>query len=128
MKCLNCNKDFEIRIRGSGGTNRIFCYECMPFNSDRKIRSKQRYELFKKYSEKMKLERGCDKCGYKKCSKALEWHHPNSNKDGDPSELLHYSLKKYIEEIKKCQLLCANCHREEHETLEKVTTDLFSLT
>ena len=26
--------------------------------------------------------------------------------------------KKYLEEIKKCELLCANCHRETHEMIE----------
>lgn len=114
MKCLNCNKEFELSQKGSGGSNRIFCYECMPSNSNRKVRNKQRYDLLLNYSNKLKLERGCDKCGYNRCAAALEWHHPDGTKEGNPSSLLHSSLEKYLEEIEKCNLLCANCHREEH--------------
>jgi hypothetical protein len=66
------------------------------------------------YSNRLKLERGCDKCGYNKCAKALEWHHSGTDKDKDPASLLHISLDKYMAEIDKCILLCANCHREEH--------------
>lgn len=114
MRCLNCNKKFEVTNKGSVGSNRIFCYECMPFNKSRKNRNLQRYILLKKYSDNLKLKRGCDICGYNKCANALEWHHPNGNKDGNPSSLLHYSLTKYIKETQKCELLCSNCHREFH--------------
>lgn len=115
MKCKNCGKEFVLAQKGSGGSNRIFCYDCMPSCSDRSVRNKMRYNLLMAYSNQLKLERGCDKCGYKKCAKALEWHHPNGDKDKDPAVLLHKSLGAYLEEIKKCNLLCANCHREEHD-------------
>lgn len=115
MKCLNCEKDFELIKRGSGGNNRIFCYDCVPFNSNRNERNKQRNKVLLEYSNKIKLKRGCDVCGYRKCAKALEWHHPNNDKEMEPSILLHYSLDKYLKEIKKCKLLCANCHRETHD-------------
>ena len=114
MLCKYCNKEFSLQQKGSGGSNRIFCYECMPSNSNRVERNKQRAALLLEYSNKIKLERGCDKCGYNKCATALEWHHPNEDKDGDPSILLRHSLDKYLEEVSKCDLLCANCHREEH--------------
>lgn len=113
MKCAYCNKDFQLN--GSrGGQNRIFCYECLPTNSDRAERNKARNELMLKYSNKIKMDRGCDKCGYNKCPTALEWHHPNQDKDADPSTILKTSLSRYLQEIEKCDLLCANCHREEH--------------
>ena len=99
---------------GSGGKNRIFCYDCMPSNSDRNIRRKQRYDLLQKFSDKIKLERGCDICGYNKCPNALEWHHTDDNKDDSPAVSIHYSVERYLSEIKKCDLLCANCHREKH--------------
>lgn len=114
MKCLYCGKEFELEKKGSGGSNRLFCYDCLPKNSNRKERNKKRYELLQQYSNRLKQQRGCDKCGYNKCPTALEWHHPDNDKDNDPSLLLHYSLKRYLQEISKCQLLCANCHREEH--------------
>ena len=119
MKCLNCNKEFVLEQCGSGGHNRDFCYECLPvIKGDRNARSKQRRALLAVYSDKVKLERGCKVCGYNKCAKALEWHHPNSDKDADPSVLLKTSLKHYLQEIEKCELLCANCHREEHERIK----------
>lgn len=118
MKCKFCEKDFELAQTGSGGHNRIFCYECLPIISDRAERNRARYNLLVRYSHKLKLNRGCDRCGYNKCAAALEWHHPNQDKDGDPSSLLRSSLNKYLEEIKKCELLCANCHREEHFKIE----------
>ena len=114
MICKNCNKEFELQQQGSGGSNRIFCYDCMPSNSNRAIRNKQRYDLLVNYSNKLKLERGCDKCGYNKCAKALEWHHPGADKDKDPASLLHISLDRYMAEVDKSILLCANCHREKH--------------
>jgi len=114
MKCRYCQKDFEIISKGSGGHNRIFCYECLPSSSDRMERNRMRNALYLKLSNKIKIDRGCDRCGYNKCAAALEWHHPNQDKDADPSTLLKISLDKYLEEIEKCELLCANCHREEH--------------
>lgn len=120
MECLFCGREFELQQKGSGGSNRIFCYDCMPTNSNRSIRNKQRSALLLSFSNKIKLERGCDKCGYNKCATALEWHHPNNDKDGDPSVLLRRSLNKYLEEIEKCELLCSNCHREEHEKIGTV--------
>ena len=57
----------------------------------------------------------CIKCGYSKSLFALQFHHINPNeKEGEVSLL---SLEKQIEEIKKCILLCANCHFELHEEL-----------
>ena len=117
MKCIFCGNDFTLEQRGSGGSNRIFCYDCLPIITDRKERNKTRSKLLLQLANKIKLERGCDKCGYNKCAAALEWHHPDNNKDGDPSVLLRYSFDKYIAEINKCSLLCANCHREEHTTM-----------
>ena len=65
----------------------------------------------------------CIRCGYDRCMAALDFHHR------DPStKLFQLSLKlpqasvdsnsstagKIRSEIGKCDLLCSNCHREEH--------------
>jgi hypothetical protein len=59
---------------------------------------------------------GCEKCGYKRCIDALEFHHNNSSgKDFSISEKGYTrSWDKVKEELNKCSLLCANCHREVH--------------
>lgn len=63
----------------------------------------------------------CEICGYKKCIKALEFHHRDPNKkDFALSDYRLYS-KVLTDEIKheldKCDLLCANCHRETEEDI-----------
>jgi predicted HNH restriction endonuclease len=57
----------------------------------------------------------CKVCGYNKCISALEFHHNQSNKEGNVSTLLkNGSRQKLLKEAEKCILLCANCHRELH--------------
>lgn len=54
----------------------------------------------------------CVRCGYNKNIAALDFHHING-KDFAISEK-DYSFEKMKKEVSKCELLCANCHREEH--------------
>lgn len=117
MKCLICGNNFEIR-KGSKAQNRKLCYDCIPEGLNKLERDKLYRSLIKNKIDKEKLSRGCDRCGYKKCATALEWHHPNEDKEINPADCLRSNGYKgyilYQEEIKKCNLLCANCHREIH--------------
>lgn len=57
----------------------------------------------------------CALCGYNRCNEALELHHLNpKEKDFDIAANPCVSWDKTSAEIKKCILLCANCHREVH--------------
>jgi predicted HNH restriction endonuclease len=58
----------------------------------------------------------CEVCGYDRCIDALEFHHNNSSgKDFSISDKGYTrSWDKVREELDKCVLLCANCHREVH--------------
>ena len=58
----------------------------------------------------------CEKCGYSRCIDALEFHHNSSSgKDFSISEKGYTrSWNRVKEELDKCMLLCANCHREHH--------------
>jgi len=60
------------------------------------------------------------KCGYDRCVEALEFHHlESSDKDfGISSKGYTRSWDKIREELEKCVLLCANCHRETHVRLQ----------
>lgn len=62
-----------------------------------------------------KLKKGCKICGYNKNPYALDFHHLNS-KSEDISRLVGFgtSEKRLMEEMSKCIVLCANCHRELH--------------
>jgi hypothetical protein len=62
----------------------------------------------------------CQICGYDRCIEALEFHHlDSSRKDfGISSKGYTRSWSKVQEELEKCLLLCANCHREIHANLQ----------
>ena len=61
----------------------------------------------------------CSKCGYSKCSAALEFHHtdPTEKDFGIAAKGRTMSEAKMKAELDKCVMLCANCHREEHDLL-----------
>lgn len=49
----------------------------------------------------------------------FEFHHVNHlEKDLQPSHMLHLSKTIQEKEMKKCIMLCANCHRIEHDNLK----------
>ena len=62
----------------------------------------------------------CINCGYDRCYEALEFHHLNSSgKDFGLSDKGYTrSWAKIKEELDKCVLLCANCHREVHSGMQ----------
>lgn len=67
----------------------------------------------------------CNICGYNKLQNALEFHHidPSQKSYGIASDGTCHDLEKDLAEVKKCILVCANCHREVHAnfyTVEKI--------
>lgn len=57
----------------------------------------------------------CQCCGYNKCIDVLEFHHLSpETKEYAWNKMRQLSWDKMIKEVKKCVLLCANCHREKH--------------
>lgn len=62
----------------------------------------------------------CNECGYSKSLKALDFHHIEpSHKDFVISSRKDSTFDAIKSELDKCILLCSNCHREEHERIEK---------
>ncbi len=69
----------------------------------------------------------CEKCGFCDLNRTevFDFHHTDSTlKDFNISKSGGLSFKKMQPELDKCILLCANCHRTEHQILEfsKVVT------
>lgn len=98
------------------GEHRYRCKKC----SAEQVQ-KRRY-LIKEKAVEYKGSK-CENCGYDKCIDALEFHHKNpEEKDFGISSGNTRSWKKIKEELDKCIMLCANCHRElhskEHEELK----------
>lgn len=58
----------------------------------------------------------CAHCGIVSEHRGIyDFHHlDKSEKEADPGSLMHYSWKRIQQELDKCILLCANCHRIEH--------------
>ncbi len=69
----------------------------------------------------------CQVCGYKNCLAALDFHHLNPNeKDFTVArKKMNIANEEMKQELDKCVLICANCHREEHHLLARGET-LFS--
>jgi hypothetical protein len=65
----------------------------------------------------------CQICGYSRCFKSLDLHHKNSAEKefgmgairGNPK-----SWVKIVVELRKCVLLCRNCHGEFHAGVVKI--------
>lgn len=72
-------------------------------------RKKRLRELVKQY----KLEKGCTDCGYKEHFAALDFDHISDNKFKGIARMVDagYSWKRIKQEIDKCEVVCANCHR-----------------
>jgi 5-methylcytosine-specific restriction endonuclease McrA len=62
----------------------------------------------------------CSRCGYSKCLEALEFHHLESSKKdfGISDRGYTRSWEKVSKELDKCDLVCANCHRELHAKMQ----------
>lgn len=74
---------------------------------------KLRWEKIKK--EAVKLLGKCERCGYNNCMAAFDFHHERGIKEENVQFFIENgSRQKTLKEIKKCILLCANCHREIH--------------
>lgn len=68
----------------------------------------------------------CQLCGYDKNEKALEFHHINpEEKEFSLSDCALKKLEEVYNELQKCVLVCANCHRIIHYD-ENFNTPLIS--
>jgi len=59
----------------------------------------------------------CERCGYNKNLASFDFHHkdPNGKESQlDMRKLSNSSMKWIMEEFDKCEVICANCHREVH--------------
>lgn len=86
-------------------------------NSVRRSRKRKKEYAIQQFGGK------CQICGYNKCVEALEFHHIDENgKKYNPSNIIiAKSWESAAEELKRCILLCANCHREVH--YKKIDTE-----
>jgi len=145
--CRSCWQQFPATLIIEGKVRKLyrrrFCLTCSPFGSHntskypfgiavpeslrehrRRRRNAQTYRSLKKRRKRRKAELieasggRCESCGYDSIPAALEFHHRDpatkefglGNFDGARERLLR--------EAKKCDLLCANCHRVRHTLID----------
>ena len=92
-----------------------------------KRRKKLISDFISSFVNQHKLEKGCFVCGYKKEAYALDTHHtdPKNKKFniGTNRKNSYVQFEAVKRELKKCIILCANCHREiTYKNREKITS------
>ena len=116
-QCEICGNTFEILEKGY---TRRYCYNCSP-KVDKNLTYAQNITIKRRAIKKSLVEYlggKCQKCGYNKSIRALEFHHLDPNKkDFGISTHINRDIKELKQEVSKCILLCSNCHAEEHERL-----------
>jgi 5-methylcytosine-specific restriction endonuclease McrA len=114
MNCTTCGKELQ-------GRQTKFCSRfCKTTSTNFKNQnySSQQSRGIERKRKLIEIAGGqCCDCGYKKNIAALEFHHikPEEKSFGiDLRKCSNLQWDKLVDEIKKCVLICANCHRERH--------------
>jgi|TARA_R110001583_G_scaffold125752_1_gene277323 hypothetical protein len=73
--------------------------------------SKKVYDRNKNFINRYKRLKGCTICGWKESIWGLHFDHIDpKKKKSSVSEMTGHSIESLKKEIRKCNLLCANCH------------------
>jgi hypothetical protein len=108
--CCKCNTEKTLDdFYSYKNKKRNWCKECD------KINTILRQIIYKELCLEYKGGK-CQKCGYNKYVGALEFHHrdPSQKNFNISATKLRKFDNKTIGELDKCDILCANCHREAH--------------
>ncbi len=132
--CSKCKAEkdhslFHKNRRQSDGLQ-SYCKSCAQItNADtyrrlpkRRLKIKERNQQSLLYCRrliaKLKKMKGCLICQENEPC-ALDFHHVNpAEKDTEISLLNKHSVKKVKAEIRKCVILCSNCHRKHHAGID----------
>ena len=123
-RCGRCGEDksteqFHRWKRGDG--LQPWCKACRStYDSDysrrtlarRRERRRERRLEFVPWYQALKESKPCTDCGQRFPAVAMHWDHlPEFTKGGDVGHLQRsMSKRRVLEEIAKCELVCANCH------------------
>lgn len=101
--CITCGRENKDKKRKKCGTCRV-----------RTARKNTKLKAIEHMGGK------CMKCGYNKSIRALQFHHLDPlQKDFQISGPGNIRWERVKEELKKCILVCSNCHAEIHEEIEQ---------
>jgi hypothetical protein len=87
-------------------------YYQRPENRLRKVsKARERAAQNRAILQQMKLDAGCVDCGYNERYEALDFDHVRGDKRWAVSRSMNRSLPQLLDEVEKCEVRCANCHR-----------------
>ena len=121
-RCRVCKEDFPIArfyLNGSGKPEGM-CKQCRNTRKE-EVRRQHKIKFIKLLDKKRKVE--CERCGYNKSFAAIDFHHKGEKILNISKAIGKLSSKSFVNgraneilmEIDSCEILCSNCHREEHE-------------
>lgn len=108
--CHWCNNIISTERRNCGVK---FCSEKCRVEKKRFNSKKYWAKTVKAFSE-FKISKGCTRCGYNKCAASLDFHHVGEKDRRITARMWYYNSLMIQEELRKCILLCKNCHYEVH--------------
>jgi hypothetical protein len=125
--CCGCKKRRGVRFFKSH-SKRLDGLQSQCIDCQKKYRRQHYLKNRQKYIDKAKKLKEESRSWYNeykntlKCSTCpenhpacLDFHHRDSKtKLGNVSSMVYNSKKMLLEEIKKCDVICANCHRKKH--------------
>lgn len=145
MKTCSCGKRIPTWVKVAGKRrnlkNRTKCFDCSPFKSaqerneelskrTKKLKTQKWYQATKERLgiDPITLRREtrrkhvielignvCQACGYDRCRRNMAFHHLHGKRHELSSREFQNSLTGILAELKKCVLLCHNCHGEAHD-------------
>ena len=121
--CSNCKKEkslseFYVRSKNKSGVQSM-CKDCV---KEKYNKNRQKKALNIKLKLVKMMGGKCSECGIEATLEnyvIFDFHHTDPNKKEFTISALSSSQEKIAKEIKKCIVLCANCHRLYHYKLNK---------
>lgn len=121
-KCPKCNNEKEISAFGTSKCRKdglqIYCKLCRKdydaeYNRRRDLKKKNSVQRKREHSIRLwvrtQLKQKSCSCGESRIE-CLDFHHLRDKKY-NVSSMYSLSKEKILEEVAKCEILCANCHR-----------------
>ena len=112
-KCRDCGIEYRWYHGNPEGNNMYRCNKCKQKPKHTRTEIKARCVEYKGGA--------CERCGYNKCNRSLDFHHVTQDKVGGISQLSRtLSWEELKIELDKCILVCKNCHFELHDEAEQL--------
>lgn len=121
-KCNSCKMLLPLsRFYSNGKTSTgLIKYKPNCMQCENSVRKSNFEELIRTYLSTKNQVYQCIKCSYTGIFGSLDFHHRNPNQkdfnigENQSSISLERFMSDIVPELDKCDLLCPNCHRQEH--------------